>query len=75
MEKGHWEYTGISWDFGPEVSQLKAQLEKPQEGGVGREFRGCPGAGGAGLSRGAVGMAVTLRLESVSLLVAVQLVQ
>lgn len=75
MEIGRWAYTGISWDFGPGVSQLKAQWGKPQEGGVGRELAGCPGESGAGLSRGAAGIAVWLRLESVSLPVAGQLVQ
>jgi len=49
MEIGRWVYTGISWDFGPGEAQPRGRLEKPQEGSVGRESRGCPGDSGAGV--------------------------
>ena len=36
MEKGHWEYTAISWDFGPRGVQWGSFRKTSQEG-PGRE--------------------------------------
>lgn len=43
MEIGRWEYTGISWDFGPGGSPRGEGLRKSPRGAVGSEGAGCPG--------------------------------